>query len=698
MAAMQSPYSMPSLEPSSPLQPPSTAPSCSPLSPSSPPSSSPSSPSSSSSDDDAPPSIEEAIVSDDDGDDDATSDASEPPSPCERFFINLRNNGPTINLRRLRARARLASAPAPGLAEPGAEEGGGEDVQVTQAHIVRKRYADDYDTSDPFVDDSDLPAELNDEAMEPVIEGFHVQRGPVPLKEVQGELRVKSEPGQPADGAQPRKKRRRSITLLSHPLPPVSMSSALQEAFGRFEAACIEAGVLEQVDQPHRRLPDDVNALFSDVIRVYDGELVALKDAGKRKELLRGLLSRLEAALGMSRASVRQKMKTLQLRWEGARRQKDIEHLTARLKANIHRDAQQYKAEVVAAAASSSSSPPPYKPKWSLLMSDLLQLSALTLAEAGAKTLAGGNPQEAEGQQVQKELWESLVEGWGGLMDAKTLGDRVRSARRARRKKEQAKAAQAKAKEGGEDAGKQGAANRSTDDRPEQKREGKDGKEGKEDRGHSKQAAAAGEREKKDGAGKDKASETKRTAEEEARRLQKWKARQEKRRLREAEAGKAVTSTSTTSSSKANDKDAEGTKKKKKKSHPGSLLSPPPASASAKGSGKAPRTSKAKCSSSPSSSSSSASASASSPHVLSSSDLVSVLPPMSTSFHLPPDESQRWSQRYFPIIIGFSGATPDSAQSSAPSSQSVESGGGAAAGRQPPPAPSKKAQQPSATR
>ena len=558
-------------------------------------------------------------------------------------------------------------------------------MQVTQAVLAPKqRYVDEYDKSDPFVDDSELPAELQDDAMEPVIEGFHVQRGPVPLKEPPAhEPRIKAEHPHQPDGQQPRK-RRRSITL-APPIALASMSSSLQEAFGRLEVACVEERVRQQ---PHRRLGDDVNGLFSDVIRLFDAEVGGLKDAVRRKELSRGLVSRLEAALGMTRASIRQKMKNLHLKWEGAQRAQDIAALTARLQANIHRDVQQHKVDSIALAAASPTSPPPvYKPKWSLLMNDLLQLSALTLAEAGEKTAAGGNPLEPNGQQVQKELWEKLIKGWGELMDIKTLADRVRSSRRARRKKEQAKAAQVKARDGA-------AASRTAEQRPEQQRqEGKEGKEGKDDRGQSRPMA---------GDLKEKAPETKRTAEEEARQLAKWRARQEKKRLRAAEAVKAASASaapaSTSSSSKAVELHADGRpKKKNKSSHSAGSLPMPPSSTSANpsgsSSGKASKSSKSKPSSS--SSSSSSSTSFSSPPRLSSSDLGSVLPPMSTHFHLPPDESQRWSQRYFPIIIGLSGAPEsNSTASPPPSSRQAKSAGGTAAPRLPAATASQRASQP----
>ena len=362
MMALDSPTLMPSLEPSSPL--PSHLSASSPSSPIS------LSSSHSSSDDDLPLSLEEVIADDDDEEgEEGDEDDEEDDAPCERFFVNLKTNGPYISLKRLRTRLANSSKPSPSPSSSSPPSLLDDDVQVTQVVVSTSRRPpsdDAYDTSDPFIDDAELPAERDDDAVQPLMDGFYVQRGAVVLKDAPPDIRVKRE----STSDPHTKKKKRSISFADTGVP---MSPALLAAFAALEAACREADVLASAEVSHRRLPDDVNALFSEVIRVYEEDVSELRVKGSRahRPLMNAVVGRLEAALGMTRPSIRQKMKNLKQKWVAQQRLKDIGDITARLKANIQHDVTQHKAKLLASNFTAASQGPPdaaavvYKPKWS---------------------------------------------------------------------------------------------------------------------------------------------------------------------------------------------------------------------------------------------------------------------------------------------------------------------------------------------
>ena len=129
---------------------------------------------------------------------------------------------------------------------------------------------------------------------------------------------------------------------------------------------------------------------------------------------------------------------------------------------------------------------------------------------------------------MQRELWESLMPCWGGLLDVQALGNRVKELRKARRKKELQREKE-----------KDAAATPHTPQRSASRREAREQKV-------EPRAPQSADHSRVEGAGKhtkDKPREPdadRRTAEGRARHEERLKARKEKRRRREALAAAAA--------------------------------------------------------------------------------------------------------------------------------------------------------------
>ena len=148
----------------------------------------------------------------------------EVPEPCPRFYIRIKQFGPYINYNTLVKHAHSEQQPAvtatqphsatlpPNLptATPAAAAAAGAagdtvmavdavgaaaaaasaddegDVQIVGSGRTRRKrqsLQDEYDTADPFIDDTELPQEREEEEMRTEIEGFHVQIGAVQVRE-----------------------------------------------------------------------------------------------------------------------------------------------------------------------------------------------------------------------------------------------------------------------------------------------------------------------------------------------------------------------------------------------------------------------------------------------------------------------------------------------------------------------------------
>ena len=407
-------------------------------------------------------------------------DEEELPVPCPRFYIHLKQFGPYVNYNTLLKHEKqltgattttqpqpptsptnpstntttttpTATATTPGTALPAdtaaaatAGDTDGDDVLIVgEGRRRRKRQStqDEYDTNDPFIDDTELPQEREEDDMRTEIEGFHVQIGTVQVKE--REVAVKQEQGGAADEGR-RKRQRKEWTKRQIP-----MSAAMAAQLDKIVKECQLLGGSEALGGSHRRLPDELVELLVQLNDIYDKDSAAW-DATERKILKHNMLERLEATMGQTRQAIRSRMKTAVQRHRRDQLDQQIRSYKQSLQKAAAHDYSDFHHRI-------SSMPQPsatngnvivhrsadggveryeYRPRFSLWMDELLTLTAAVVEAACVQRGDDGRAIEAEGWQVEKELWDEVAGWWGaGVMTAKLIADRVKQARKERRRK-----------------------------------------------------------------------------------------------------------------------------------------------------------------------------------------------------------------------------------------------------------------------
>ena len=277
------------------------------------------------------------------GEDDEEEDEEEEdelPEPCSRFYIRLKHFGPYVNYNALlKHEKQLTNPTTPQLQPPAipppnpptattptstvaAADGTAMDVDaaltsatgssaddeldveiVGEGRTRRKRQSlqDEYDTNDPFIDDTELPQEREEDEMRTEIEGFHVQIGAVQVRE--REVAVKQEQSGAAD--ERRRKRQRSEWSKRQ----IPMSAAMSAQLEKIVKECQLLGGADALGGSHRRLPDELVELLVQLNDIYDKDSGAW-DGTQRKVLKHNMLERLEAAMGQTRQAIKSRMKT----------------------------------------------------------------------------------------------------------------------------------------------------------------------------------------------------------------------------------------------------------------------------------------------------------------------------------------------------------------------------------------------------
>ena len=424
----------------------------------------------------------------DEGEDDEDEE-DEVPEPCPRFYLDLKRFGPYVNYNSLLRRHKqltdtskpqlpqsastpsdpptasstvptTVAAAAAAAAEANdtamavdmttastAADGDGDVEIVGEGKRRRKRQSeqDEYDTNDPFIDDTELPQEREEDDMRTEIEGFHVQIGSVQVKE--REVTVKQEQGAGAD-EQRRKRQRKEWTKRQIP-----MSAAMSAQLDNIVKECQLLGGSDALGGSHRRLPDELVELLVQLNDIYEKDSSAW-DATERKVLKYNMLERLETAMGQTRQAIKSRMKTAVQR----HRREGLDSTIRTLKQSLQRAASHdysdfhHRINTTPAPAATAGNVVvhksadgrtveryEYRPRFSLWMEELLALAAAVVEASGAKQGEDGRAVEAEGWQVEKELWEEVAGWWdAGVMTTKLIGERVKQARKDRRKRKKA--------------------------------------------------------------------------------------------------------------------------------------------------------------------------------------------------------------------------------------------------------------------
>ena len=410
----------------------------------------------------------------------ANEDDEEPIEPCPRFYIRIKEFGPYVNYSSLLKHAQpkhslpptnpasnpqLQPAAVPPVNPPSTPAGvtaaaadaptaanvvGGpataaddeSDVQIVgEGRIRRKRQStqDEYDTSDPFIDDTELPQEREEDDMRTEIEGFHVQIGAVQVRE--REVAVKSESSGAAD--EPRKKRHMWTKR------QIPMSAAMSTQLDKIVKECQLLGGSDALGGSHRRLPDELVELLVQLNAIFEVDSAAW-DGTERKVLRHNMFERLEVVMGQTRQALRSRMKTAVQRHKRDQLDQQIRsHKQSLQKAAAH-DYSDFHHRI-------STAPQPtttkgnvvvhrsadgrieryeYRPRFSLWMDELLALAAAVVEAAGVRRGDDGRAVESEGWKVEKDLWDEAAGWWGaGVMTGKLIAERVKQARKDRRKK-----------------------------------------------------------------------------------------------------------------------------------------------------------------------------------------------------------------------------------------------------------------------
>ena len=419
-----------------------------------------------------------------DGEEEDDEDEEELPEPCPRFYIRIKQFGPYVNYNTLLKHAQSAldqpltdpaTAPllplatqltlstTPPTTAVAAADGAATDVDAGGAPVAaaddegdvqilgegrtrRKRQStqDEYDTNDPFIDDTELPQEREEDDMRTEIEGFHVQIGAVQVKE--REVAVKQEQGEAADERRKKQQRKVRKEWTKRQIP---MSAAMSAQLDKIVKECQLLGGSEALGGSHRRLPDELVELLVRLNDIYDKDSVAW-DGTERKVLKHNMLERLEAAMGQTRQAIRSRMKTAVQRHRRDQLDQQIKTYKQALQKAAAHDYSDFHHRIstkpqptatkgnviVHKTASGDVQRFEYRPRFSLWMDDLLALAGAVVEAAGVQRGEDGRAMEAEGWKVEKELWDEVAGWWGaGVMSGKLIADRVKQARKDRLKK-----------------------------------------------------------------------------------------------------------------------------------------------------------------------------------------------------------------------------------------------------------------------